>query len=595
MPNIAKRMKIACGSAAAASLLLVAPHAALLAQTPTPTFQVQVASIQSVLEAVEVPGEFSSDVYRPPTAQELQDWRATFQAALAGDWLLAAEEADKVGYRLKYVRDNTLDTRHLVLIEDNADPGWHGVYVFTLNPEMDVTIESPHPLFDGTRIQAIDLYAQTRALGFTQAGTHRRNSPDDTPCDGTLQGQPNRISDMAHVVDSFFQVAHEEFFHHSSTSVALNIHGMAATTHDSDVIISNGTTAQRNASISLSRQLTNAMNDILTAASDSRYAVSHQEPGASYPLSGTTNKQGRFTNGSPDPCLQSVSPAILPERFLHIEQDPSVRHPMTGDWAFVIEAFEMTMPSVPAFTPFPTAPALDVIASWPLDGDGTEEVDGRTATLYNVASGDPRPNSSVPTADFNGTSSVISLPDFDLSGNHEEFTLSLWFESVPGGNSFQYLFSQGPVGWANQVNLPNSLHVYLGDPAGDLRVRFTPQDGEHWLYNGPSGLLDGEWHHIAFTFSGNEGAAIYLNGDLLAENTDVAGARYNPRTNAWLGSRSDLSAGRYFGTASPNAGRMDLVRIRNRALDESEIQAIMLDETPTTGGVQWMILDSSNR
>jgi len=432
------------------------------------------------------------------------------------------------------------------------------------------------------------LYVETKSVAFMQAGTHRNNSSTESPCDGLMGGEPYRISDMAHVVDSFFQVAHEEIFAHYDGSVAYNIHGMSAD-RPHDVIISNGTTSERATSQSLSRQLAERIADIFDATSgDDRTSVSHQEPAASYPLSGTTNKQGRHANGSPNPCNQSVSQAPIPERFIHIEQKATVRSGDASNWAPIIEALQDTMPVFPAVGPFAPAPAPAVIASWPLDGDGTEIIASRDATLTDVALGSPRPNDSDPTLDFNGTSSRVSLPAFDLSGDHEAFSLSFWFESTPGDGNFQYLFSQGPASTGAALSLPNTLHLYLAEPSGELRLRFTPSDGTHWLLNTGVNLLDGQWHQIVFTFSGDDGAALYVDGQLVNANGDVAGARYKPQANAWLGARSDLSADRFFGRATTDSGRMDLVRIHNSALAPAQVEDIFQDETPIAG-INWMV------
>lgn len=555
---------------------LLAPIAALA----SPVIEVRTGSLKDYLESVPVPAEASPDKYRPPTVEEMDTWRSVIQHVIAGQHAAASQLAAEIDYRVIYFRDTgTTPSQHIVLREESADPGWHGVYAFRLNPIRNLVIESPHPLFDGTRVQGIDLYIETESLAFMQAGTHRRNHPDtNAPCDG-LDGMGNnyRRSDMAHVVESFFQVAHEEIHLSYLQAVCLSVHGMAAASHDSDVIISNGTTQERSFAESLSMQLTAKMNELLIGDPGGRYAVSHQEPASSYPLAGRTNKQGRFSNGSPNPCTTNAASATNPERFLHMEQSPAVRNLPRSNWDFVTQSLNAVMPPWVTDT-LPTPPAPELIAYWPFDGSTSETLSGLDGvTSGTIAWTDGRPDRVEGALAFNGTDTFVTLPNFDYTGDHEEFSLTIWFQSSESSEPFQYIASQGPVGisfpgGSDMVNLPHSFHLYITDD-GDLRGRFTTGDGTHWMYNGTGDLLDGQWHHLALTFSHNEGAVLFLNGNELASFGDLAGGVFNPEGPLFIGARSDLKEGRFFGTTSPDHGRINDIRIFNRALSQSEIEA----------------------
>ncbi len=557
------------------------------------SFEVRTGSLKSYLEGVPIPGRTSSNIFREPTSAEMDAWRQVMQLVLEERYIAASQVAGTIGYRLIYFRDTQEGGRHIVLREDTTGPGWHGVYAFRLNPVLDMFTQSPHPLFDGTRVNAIDMYVETGSFAFAQSGTHRLNSPIESPCDGTLRGNPYRISDVSHYMNTFFQAFHEEIRLERPPSITLDVHGMAATTHESHVIISNGTPfTNQNYEQSISRQLADRMNEILDAAGDSRFARSHQEPSTSLPLSGSTNTQGRFTNGSPNPCIIAVSSSPSTERFIHLEQDPEVRSGSRSNWAFVIEALQDVMPLHPEFVP-EEPPEQAQLGNWPLDATPEDIIAGRDATFSpGLGEGPGRPGGGPVSPVFNGQSDYILLPHFDYTGGHEEFTLSLWFETTPNDTgSFQYLASQGPVGWDNEVNLPHSLHLYLTNDTGQLRVRFTPSDGSHWLYNGPEGYHDGQWHHLAFTWATGDGAAVYLNGDLLEQSEEVTGSRFNPEGTLRLGTRSDLSQGRFFGNEDPESGRIDDVTIHNRSLPGEEITAIFEGEAPqpVEPGDVWLV------
>ncbi|MCC5874762.1 MAG: LamG domain-containing protein [Candidatus Sumerlaeia bacterium] len=544
-----------------------------------------------------LPVEGDSRVYRPPSQEELDTFRSVVRTVLAGDYVRAAEIAADIDYRVIYYRHTGSPTgNHIILREDSDDPGHHGVYVFRIDPVRDLIMESPHPLFDGTWFQGIDLYIETESLAYIQAGTHRRNSPDETPCDGTLQGEANRISDMAHVVDSFFQVAHEELHLHYLTAVCVSVHGMAANTHASDVIISNGTTGTASFADSLSRQLTAKMNELLVNDPAGRFAVSHQEPGASYPLSGSTNKQGRFSNGSPDPCLVSVANAPNPERFIHLEQAPSVRNTPASNWRFVIDAFNELVPLHPPLILAP-GPALMNLAHWPFDGNLTETVAGRDGT----ASGTPLPASGRPgrldgSLSFNGSSDYVTLPVFDYLGGHQEFTLSFWFSTEQNGSSLQYMISHGPVGYSfisdvDRLNMPSSFHLYtVNGGGGTLRMRFTTDNGTFIEYNdGTGGLLNGEWHHLALTHSWQAGTRIWLNGEEEAFFPETAGSGFNPEMDIIIGTRTDASGNRFFGHPDPEIGRINDIRIFNRAMGQTQIQRWIDEDLAVNYPTLWKV------
>ncbi|MCC5874763.1 MAG: LamG domain-containing protein [Candidatus Sumerlaeia bacterium] len=557
--------------------------------------EVRTGDLKAYLESVPVPNATSSDKYTTPTMDELATWRAVVQNVIDGKHVVAAELAQEIGYQVIYFRDTTTTpSQHIVLREVSATPGWHGVYAFRLNPVRNLVIESPHPLFDGTRVQGIDLYLETESLAFMQAGTHRNNHPDESPCDGGFtSGDKYRVSDMAHVVDSFFQVAHEEIHMNYLQAVCLSVHGMAAATHTSDVIISNGTNQERDFADSLSLQLTAHMNQLLVGDPGGRFAVSHQEPAANYPLAGTTNKQGRFSNGSPNPCSQNAPSATNPERFIHLEQSPAVRNLPRSNWDFVTESLNAVMPLWTAMT-VPPPPAPELIAYWPFDGTTSETIsarDGAATPPLTFASG--RPDRVEGALNFNGISDYVTLPNFDYSGDHEEFTIMLWFESSSSGEPFQYLVSQGPMGittgGTDMVNLPHSFHIYLND-GGNFRMRFTTGDGTHWLYNGSNDLLDGQWHHVALTYSFEDGAAVYLDGNLEAAFPDVSGGSFKPEGPIFVGARSDLGAGRFFGRPSGDDGRINDIRLFNRALSQSEIESQYIADQVATSMADWLQL-----
>ena len=346
----------------------------------------EAGDLQHLLDNTVIPSEFSPDKYRLPTAGELTAFRNALGHVLAGDLPAASDDAALANYDVVSYTDNISGDVFTLLREKNSDRHWGGIYVVDQTPERALVVQCPHPLFDGVRAPSADIFMDTNAFVYFMAGTHRKNSPIESLCDHDPEDPPYRISDMAHAPDSIFQAAHEVIEETIARTVSLSFHGMAEDTDPSDVAISNGTPRVFPGN-SLSRSLAARMNQILVDAEDPRYAVSHQEPGENPALSGSTNTQGRHTNGSSEPCTVEARTAIFPERFIHMECDPDVRSGDPVNWAFIIQTLNEL---IPLFAdPVPDLHTGDlVITEFMADPAQVGDASGEYIELFN-ASGAP--------------------------------------------------------------------------------------------------------------------------------------------------------------------------------------------------------------
>ncbi|MEM0895296.1 MAG: lamin tail domain-containing protein [Verrucomicrobiota bacterium] len=332
----------------------------------------ETGNLQQYLESIFIPPAATS-VFRLPTHNERLAFRDALEHVLDGDLVDACDDAVLANYDVVSYDDTITSDTFTILREKNTNQHWGGLFIVDPTPERTLVVESPHPLFDGVRVPAIDLFFEANAVAFFQAGTHRNNSLTEINCDNS--GTPYRISDVAHSPESLFQVAHEVVEAHFERTVSLSFHGMAEDSDPTDVVVSNGTGHQF-LGHSLSRDLATRMNEILTDANDSRVAVSHQEPGENPSLAGSTNTQGRATNGSAIPCTVPAPTAIFPERFIHLECDPDVRSGDPSNWAFVVEAVTDLVPDFSDSTT--TLPTGDLVITELMTnpgqvGDGTGE------------------------------------------------------------------------------------------------------------------------------------------------------------------------------------------------------------------------------
>lgn len=304
---------------------------------------VESGDLETLILGLSIPSAASLDKYQLPTQAQMDAFRAALGYILEGDLPSAADEAEAANYDLVSYTDTVSSDVYALLREKNSNQHWGGFYAVDMSPERALVVQCPHPRYDGVWEPSVDIFMQTDAVAFLLAGTHRNNSPDESLCDGTLGGDPYRISDMAHAPESLFQAAHEVIEAHYERSISLSFHGMADSSDPADVVISNGTPDEFVGN-SLSRDLAARMNQILSDAADSRVVVSHQEPGENPSLSGSTNTQGRVTNGSTEPCMTAAPGAIFPERFIHMETDQDVKDPPESNWAFIITTLNELIP-----------------------------------------------------------------------------------------------------------------------------------------------------------------------------------------------------------------------------------------------------------
>ncbi len=342
----------------------------------------EAGDLQQMLDNTFIPTEFSPDKYRLPAAEELTAFRHALRHVLEGDLPAASDDAALANYDVVSYTDNVSGDVFTVLREKDSDRHWGGIYVVDQTPERALVVQCPHPLFDGVRAPSADIFMDTNAFAFFMAGTHRKNSPVESNCDVDPDSPPYRISDMAHAPHSFFQAAHEVIEENVARTVSLSFHGMDENTDPADVVVSNGTPRVFPGN-SLSRSLADTMSQILADAADPRTVVSHQEPGENPALSGSTNTQGRHTNGSDEPCKVEARTAIFPERFIHMECDPDVRSGDPANWAFITQALNTRIPLFSDAAP--DLPTGDVVITEVMaDPEQTGEGSGEYIELFNA-------------------------------------------------------------------------------------------------------------------------------------------------------------------------------------------------------------------
>lgn len=277
-----------------------------------------------------------SEAYSVPSEGELESFRVVVDRFLEGDWDVDAELAE-LGYRWEATED---DGRWRVVLWEPAPSLHRGAYLFAFDAQRGLVVQAPHPEYDSTTgDQAKDALLALDAAALFLAGAHRCANGEASGCDGSSGScgtSVYAISDAAHSERSFFQVAHERTHAAWPQSIAVQLHGFSWDGNEPAAYVSDGTTVSDNASIS--RAIRDALNNSLVGYS----AASCNDSDESSRLCGTTNTQGRASNGSADTCETSAS--IASGRFVHLEQARVLR---TDERTAVLDALQILVPPPP--------------------------------------------------------------------------------------------------------------------------------------------------------------------------------------------------------------------------------------------------------
>lgn len=272
------------------------------------------ARVEAIQDAMPRRG---SEGFVLPTSADLDRWRTVAEALIDSDTTAVdAQLADHFpSYALvRFTESATGQTYYLLQEIPAVEKGWGSVIVRP-DPERNLAIHAPHPVFDlDTHREAVDVFQQTGARVLLLAGTHRCANQAVSPCDGTSSvcGDGRyHVSDMAHVVLAPFQATHAVFTARFPELVSFSLHGNGSTDCET-VFLSNGTDAVEQPAL---QQLQEALGE---------RGVRVGVPGrSSCVLVGSTNVQGRLTNGSPQPCTEAAATAT--GHFIHVEQRRAFR------------------------------------------------------------------------------------------------------------------------------------------------------------------------------------------------------------------------------------------------------------------------------
>ena len=254
----------------------------------------------------------------PPSEAIGSSLKQALNEAMAHNWGAAVVHANAAGYELVETR---VSGRAYAVFR--ALGHIHATVVLNRAPERDLVLSAPHPSFDrGTDLQAVVFLEALGARALIMAGAHRCAAQALTVCSGSTRvcgaHAAYRTSDVAHAVDTVFQIAHGWAAMRWPRAVTLQLHGFKNRGSPVWFLFSSG-----GRSLEGKQAFHHRVRDRVRSALGSPDVAASCQDAADRLLRtrwacGRWNVQGRMLNGSSAPCVEGVERAS--GRFLHLEQ-----------------------------------------------------------------------------------------------------------------------------------------------------------------------------------------------------------------------------------------------------------------------------------
>jgi len=212
---------------------------------------------------------------------------------------------------------------------------------------------------------------------------------------------------------------------------------------------------------------------------------------------------------------------------------------------------------------------------WNFDSNNTEDISGQGhhGIVYNDPCWLEMDGKFKGALSFDGINDYIAIPDFNYTNELGEFSISFWLKiSDIAGDGLGYIFSHGTE------NQYNNLDVYIRQAGttnpGAITTRVQLNYGDKWQIDSPLAVADGAWHLYTFTLSFFQGPKIYVDDQMVQKNSALRGYSFNPATDIYIATKSNLTTDRYYGSSSFDDGLLDDLRIYNYTLSSEDVQLL---------------------
>ena len=203
-----------------------------------------------------------------------------------------------------------------------------------------------------------------------------------------------------------------------------------------------------------------------------------------------------------------------------------------------------------------------LVAYYPFTGNANDESgNGNNGTVYNATLTTDRYGNANKAYYFNGSSAYIktvnALPDMQSA------SVSCWIKPATLPSGGRYILMDGDTTPGNDFFLVIGSYTNL---------QIVTKDGTYCGENMPP--LTNTWYHVvAIADSNSNVLKMWLNGQLLATAPSLGNANAGYHSQLYFGCRA-VHVDNFF------TGASDEVRFYNRALSDSEVQALYQYESP---------------
>ena len=173
---------------------------------------------------------------------------------------------------------------------------------------------------------------------------------------------------------------------------------------------------------------------------------------------------------------------------------------------------------------------------------------------------------------FNGTNAFIRLPDNSLNSLTGDFSVSSWVyipSAYDPGTTLHIVQNMGCDAWFN--NPYGWRFLAVGDSL--LFQIFNHTNTYYALATGYYAYPRNSWTHVAVSRKGSTGSKLYINGSLVASDTNTVNPIFYANNitptigNLYMGTNGSIKND-YF---APNGTKVDEVNVWNKELTATEV------------------------
>jgi uncharacterized repeat protein (TIGR01451 family) len=267
--------------------------------------------------------------------------------------------------------------------------------------------------------------------------------------------------------------------------------------------------------------------------------------------------------------LPSATNALLTLTNIQIGQSGTYAVSVSNSLGEVLSSNALLTVTPPP--PCTSAPS-NLVAWWPAEGNANDLVGTDNGTILNGITF--LPGKVGQAFNFDGVTGAIIVPA-SATLSVQDLTIETWIFPTDLSKPrpiFEYADATGLSTLNFWYCLGNGAQPVSGALFAAARDGANVNNNFYLASSG--GLLPAnQWSHVAFTFDSTAGkATLYLNGVIVATNTLSVPVHPNTKVAVNIGYRPSGSADLYAGFR--HVGKLDEVTLYNRALGQSEIQAI---------------------